>query len=165
MTEPKLTIKSAVDSIVSAGTTDKVVRVAPGTYIENNPIILPDEVTVIGHSLRENTIIPLNDDKDLFYVGNGNYIAEMSFRGSMPGKAVVAFDPEKPRYINQSPYIQNCTNFIPDSIGLKIDGNAAIGPLKSMVLDSYTQYNQGGIGAFNYQSRICSVGLYVYNLQ
>ena len=147
LTEPKLTIKSAVDSIVSAGTTDKVVRVAPGTYIENNPIILPDEVTVIGHSLRENTIIPLNDDKDLFYVGNGNYIAEMSFRGSMPGKAIVAFDPEKPRYINQSPYIQNCTNFIPDSIGLKIDGNAAIGPLKSMVLDSYTQYNQGGIGA------------------
>ena len=147
LTEPKLTIKSAVDSIVSAGTTDKVVRVAPGTYIENNPIILPDEITVIGHSLRENTIIPLNDDKDLFYVGNGNYIAEMSFRGSMPGKAIVAYDPEKPRYINQSPYIQNCTNFIPDSIGLKIDGNAAIGPLKSMVLDSYTQYNQGGIGA------------------
>ena len=147
LTEPKLTIKAAVDSIVSAGVTDRVVRVAPGTYIEDNPIILPDEVTVIGQSLRETTIIPQNDDQDLFYVGNGNYIAEMSFRGSLPNKAIVAFDPTKPRYINQSPYIQNCTNFIPDSIGIKIDGNAAIGPTKSMVLDSYTQYNQGGIGA------------------
>ena len=147
LTEPKLTIKAAVDSIVSAGTTDKVVRVAPGSYIENNPIILPDEVTVIGHSLRETTVTPQNASEDLFYVGNGNYIAEMSFRGTLPGKAVIAFDPTKPRYINQSPYVQNCTNFIPDSIGLKIDGNAAIGPLKSMVLDSYTQYNQGGIGA------------------
>jgi hypothetical protein len=29
---------------------------------------------------------------------------------------------------------------------MKIDGNNAIGPLKSMVVDSYTQYNQGGIG-------------------
>jgi hypothetical protein len=46
----------------------------------------------------------------------------------------------------QSPYIQNCTNFIPNSIGLKIDGNHSIGPTKSMVVDSYTQYNQGGIG-------------------
>ena len=147
LTSPKLTIKAAVESISSSGATDKVVRVAPGTYIEDNPIILPDEVTVIGQSLRETTVIPQNDDQDLFYVGNGNYIAEMSFRGSLPNKAIVAFDPEKPRYIVQSPYIQNCTNFIPDSIGLKVDGNAVIGPIKSMVLDSYTQYNQGGIGA------------------
>ena len=29
---------------------------------------------------------------------------------------------------------------------MKIDGDHAIGPLKSMVVDSYTQYNQGGIG-------------------
>lgn len=145
--KPKLTIKSAVDSIVSSGSTDIVIRVAPGSYIENNPIILPDEVTIIGHSLRETTVIPQNADKDLFYVGNGNYIAEMSFRGSMSGKSLISFDPTKPRYINQSPYIQNCTNFIPDSIGIKVDGAAAIGPLKSMVLDSYTQYNQGGIGA------------------
>jgi len=147
LTEPKLTIKAAVDSIVSAGTTDKVVKVAPGSYIENNPIILPDEVTVIGHSLRETTVTPQNANEDLFYVGNGNYIAEMSFRGTLPGKSIISFDPTKPRYINQSPYVQNCTNFIPDSIGIKVDGNAAIGPIKSMVLDSYTQYNQGGIGA------------------
>ena len=144
---PKLTIKNAVETLVAAGKSDNVVRVAPGTYIEDNPITLPDEMTVMGHSLRETTVIPQNDDEDLFYVGNGNYIAEMSFRGSLPGKAVVSFDPTKPRYITQSPYVQNCTNFIPDSIGLRVDGSAAMGPIKSMVLDSYTQYNQGGIGA------------------
>jgi len=144
---PKLTIKNAVETLVAAGKSDNVVRVAPGTYIEDNPITLPDEMTVMGHSLIETTVIPQNDDEDLFYVGNGNYIAEMSFRGSLPGKAVVSFDPTKPRYITQSPYVQNCTNFIPDSIGLRVDGSAAMGPIKSMVLDSYTQYNQGGIGA------------------
>ena len=146
LTSPKLTIKSAVNDVVAAGYTDRVIKVAPGTYIEDNPISLSDELTIIGHSLRETTVIPQNDDKDLFYVGNGNYISNMSFRGSLPNKAIVAFDPSKPRYIKQSPYIQNCTNFIPESIGMRIDGNAAIGPLKSMVLDSYTQYNQGGIG-------------------
>jgi hypothetical protein len=45
----------------------------------------------------------------------------------------------------QSPYVQNCTNFVPNSVGMRIDGNRA-GGFKSMVLDAYTQYNQGGIG-------------------
>lgn len=142
LTSPKLTIKSAAES----ATSNTVIRIAPGTYIENNPITLPDQVTIIGHSLRETTVIPLNDDEDLFYVGNGCYVAEMSFSGSLVGKSVISFDPINRSYINQSPYIQNCTNFIPNSIGLKVDGSDAIGPLKSIVLDSYTQYNQGGIG-------------------
>jgi hypothetical protein len=56
--------------------------------------------------------------------------------------------------ITQGPYIRNCTNFIPKSIGLKVNGFEAepgdqddIGVTGSMSLDSYTQYNQGGIGA------------------
>ena len=71
----------------------------------------------------------------------------MSYTGTLnSGKAIFAFNPDQVGYFDQSPYIQNCTNFIPNSIGLKIDGSKAIGPTKSMVLDSYTQYNQGGIG-------------------
>lgn len=143
LTKPKLTIKSAV----GIASTENIIRIAPGTYIEDNPISVPDDITIMGHSLRDTTVVPLNADQDLFYVGNGDYIAEMSFRGSLNSdKAVIAFDPVKQRYIDQSPYTQNCTNFIPNSIGLKIDGKHAIGPLKSMVVDSYTQYNQGGIG-------------------
>jgi hypothetical protein len=71
----------------------------------------------------------------------------MSFTGSLnSGKAIVAFNPVNVGYFNASPYVQNCTNFISNSIGMKIDGSKAIGPTKSMVVDSYTQYNQGGIG-------------------
>ena len=29
---------------------------------------------------------------------------------------------------------------------MKIDGNAVFGPFKSMVTDSFTQYNQNGVG-------------------
>jgi hypothetical protein len=55
----------------------------------------------------------------------------------------------------RSPYIRNCTNFMTKSIGMKIDGNHAsvsdpinnIGNnLKCMVCDSFTQYNENGIG-------------------
>jgi len=139
--DAKGTIAGAV-AIADAGS---VIRVSAGSYVENNPITIPDQVSIVGDSLREVSVTPQNQG-DLFYVGNGNYIAEMSFVGSANTGAIFAFNPNKPVYNNQSPYIQNCTNFIPGSTGMRIDGKYSIGPTKSMVLDSYTQYNQGGIG-------------------
>ena len=64
-------------------------------------------------------------------------------------------DPSKGgRY--RSPYVRNCTNFMTGSVGMKINGdyvNAAFTgtndlgqDLKSMVCDSFTQYNEMGIG-------------------
>jgi hypothetical protein len=53
----------------------------------------------------------------------------------------------------RSPYIRNCTNFMTGSIGMKINGDHATASdpdsgkdLKSMVCDSFTQYNEAGIG-------------------
>ena len=56
----------------------------------------------------------------------------------------------------RSPYIRNCTNFATGSIGMRINGDDASAnftgsvnlgqDLKSMVCDSFTQYNQNGIG-------------------
>jgi hypothetical protein len=139
--------KGTIGAALTAATTGTVIKVSAGSYVENNPLIIPEQVSIVGDSLREVSISPQNANQDLFYVSNGNYIAEMSYTGTLnSGKAVFAFNPNKVGFFNQSPYIQNCTNFIPNSIGLKIDGSKAIGPLKSMVLDSYTQYNQGGIG-------------------
>ena len=140
--------KRTIGAALTEATTGSVIKVSAGSYIENNPLSIPKQVSIVGDSLREVSVSPQNADQDLFYVSNGNYIAEMSFTGTMDaGKAIVTFNPEKIGYFDQSPYIQNCTNFITNSIGLKIDGSDAIGPLKSMVLDSYTQYNQNGIGA------------------
>ena len=67
----------------------------------------------------------------------------------------VVFPPYSPGVgpITQGPYVRNCTNFVPGSIGMKIDGFEAepgdkddIGVTGTMSVDSYTQYNQGGIG-------------------
>jgi hypothetical protein len=139
--DAKRTIRGAVE----AATTGTVIKISAGSYVENNPIKIPEQVSIVGDSLREVSVTPQNQG-DLFYVSNGNYVAEMSFVGPPNTGAIFAFNPDEIGYFNQSPYVQNCTNFIPNSIGLKIDGKNAIGPLKSMVLDSYTQYNQGGIG-------------------
>ncbi len=137
--------KATIGGAVAIATTGTVIKVSAGTYIENNPITLPEQVSIIGDNLRE-VSVQCQNSGDLFYVTTGNYVANMSFTGSANTGAIFSFSPSGAGNITQSPYIQNCTNFIPNSIGLKVDGNNATGNLKSMVLDSYTQYNQGGIG-------------------
>ena len=143
LADAKATIKGAV-GIASEGTT---IKVASGTYIEDNPVKVPPQISIVGGSLREVSIIPQNADQDLFHVSPGVLVSDCSFTGTMDvGKAIVAFDPDNIQYSNQSPYILNCTNFVTNSIGMKIDGSHQIGPFKAMVTDSFTQYNQNGIG-------------------
>ena len=141
--DAKLTLKAAV----GIAATGDVIRVSAGTYVEDNPIVLPEQVSIVGDSLREVSITPQNAGSDLFHVAPGVYISEVSFVGTMnSGSAIVAFNPDIVYYYTQSPYIHNCTNFVTNSIGMKIDGSKNIGPFKSMVTDSYTQYNSNGIG-------------------
>ena len=139
--------KRTVGSALTIAEASTVIRISAGNYSENNPIILPEQVTLLGDSLREVSIIPQNPDEDLIYVANGSYVENMTFTGTLnEGKAIIAFNPNKPSYVTQGPYIRNCTNFISNSIGMKIDGRHVIGDTRAMNVDSYTQLNQGGIG-------------------
>ena len=142
-----LTIKKAA-SVAQPGDT---IKVFAGLYIEDAPISLNERVAVIGEDLRR-TLVTTRHKTDLYYIKRGCYIAQQSFVGeSNPGKAMVSFPTQGFGFADgteenwQSPYVQNCTNFVPDSIGMRIDGSRA-GGFKSMVLDAFTQYNQGGIG-------------------
>ena len=167
--------KRTVGSALTVAEASTVIKISAGNYSENNPIILPEQVTLLGDSLREVSIIPQNPDEDLIYVANGSYVENISFTGSLnEGKAIIAFNPDKPSYVTQGPYIRNCTNFISNSIGMKIDGRHVIGDTRAMNVDSYTQLNQGGIGVsisnegyaqlvsiftiYNDQSIVCTSG-------
>ena len=82
----------------------------------------------------------------------------------MKEKAIAAFNPDKPSYVTQGPYIRNCTNFISNSIGMKIDGRHVIGDT-GVNVDSYTQLNQGGIGVSISNEGYAPVSFYLYHLQ
>ena len=56
------------------------IRIAPGNYFENNPIIVPDAVSIIGDDLRSAVVRPLNANKDIFRVRNGVYMNGFTFR-------------------------------------------------------------------------------------
>jgi hypothetical protein len=177
--DAKRTIGAAAEVALEGDT----IVVRPGIYYENNPIGLRQNVTVTGQDLRLVNVIPLNLGKDVFHVRRGCLIENLSFttNSTSPGQfedsqgsAAVAFPPTDINFIAssgfvqvgpategptgrwRSPYIRNCTNFMPNSIGMKIDGNHAAASstaiellgadLKSMVCDSFTQYNEAGIG-------------------
>jgi hypothetical protein len=162
----KRTIKAAL-SIAKAGTQ---IRVSAGLYQEQNPLIFPEtDIAIVGADLRDTTIEVLNADADLFQVTNGCYVQNFSFVGTFNLAAnplnpleqiqtygIMSFKPTGSGVITQSPYVQNCTNFVENSIGLNVDGSKA-GGLKSMVLDSFTQYNPNGVGVKVYNKGYCQV--------
>ena len=87
----KASIKAAVALAVPGDT----VKVYPGTYTENNPINLADNVSVEGTELRRCLVAPQNTNTDLFYVSQGCHITDLSFVGGpmTDGAAVIAFRP------------------------------------------------------------------------
>jgi hypothetical protein len=140
------TAKRTVGGAVAISTTGDTIRIAAGLYTEANPVVVPNNVTLDGDDLRQTQITGSNAGKDLFHVKNGTLLQNLSFVGAANTGAMIAFPPDgSAGIITQSPYVRNCTNFVPNSMGMKVDGSHAMG-LKSMNVDSYTQYNQGGIG-------------------
>ena len=167
--DAKLTVGAAA-AVAESGDT---IIIRSGVYYENNPVGLRTGVSITGQDLRLVTIVPQNSGKDVFHVRRGCLVENLNFAcdtgKANPGGGAVAFPPldsanfaasgfispgpatEGPSGRWRSPYIRNCTNFMPLSIGMKINGDHAtastIGAdLKSMVCDSFTQYNEAGIG-------------------
>tara|TARA_R110000796_G_scaffold191822_2_gene308498 strand:- start:1129 stop:3369 length:2241 start_codon:yes stop_codon:yes gene_type:complete len=120
----KATIKSAVLLAVPGDT----VKVYPGTYTEDNPINLPDNVSVEGTELRRCLVAPQNVNTDLFYVGEGCHVTDLSFVGSpmTDGAAVIAFRPlvgvSSDRFFDAARLIRQNLDFI---------ANEAVGYLTS----------------------------------
>ena len=164
--------KATVGAAATVAFAGDTIKIRPGRYIENNPIGLRTDVSVTGEDLRLVTIEPQNPTLDVFWVRRGCLIENLNFSGATVGVAhtgcgAVAFPitgsnanvgfldsgpaTEGPTQRWRSPYVRNCTNFMTGSTGMRIDGDDAAASidganLKSMVCDSFTQYNENGIG-------------------
>jgi len=133
-------------------TGDTTIFLKSGDYTVNNPLRLPPKTAIVGDNLRTTTVRPRSVDSDIFYMDNGCFIKDITFRDHQNFAACVAYDPrvDSPGagpFIVQSPYVQNCTSITNDGIGMKIDGSKCSG-LRSMVSDAFTQYNAAGIGTY-----------------
>ena len=151
------------------------VQVKSGYYVEEAPITVPSNVSILGDDLRSVVIRPTTGTKteNLFLMNNGTYCWGLRLEGCEiddlddPRKGFFfALAPNA--YIVTSPYIQNCSAISTpaDKFYVPLDyttnnplvGNGPGGmivddsvlhpysPLKSMIVDAYTQVAFNGIG-------------------
>jgi hypothetical protein len=201
--------KVTIGAAAAIAQENDTIIVRPGVYDENNPIGLRTDVSITGQDLRLVTIRPKNLQRDIFHVRRGCLVENLNFScnnvsTANTAGAAVAFPPTQTDidaetayqavsgYTDigpategstgrwRSPYVRNCTNFMTESIGMRIDGNHATvndiannagNNLKSMVCDSFTQYNENGIGVSitneGYAQLVsiftinCDIGIYV----
>jgi uncharacterized coiled-coil DUF342 family protein len=142
----KLTIGGAV-GVATSGSTIKVLS---GNYQETNPIEVPANVSIVGDDQRSVNVSGSSAHKDIFSVRKGVKLANMTFTGHTGSAAAVGFPTaEIAENVGggkwKGPYIQNCTSNTTTGVGIRIDGNQAR-LLKTMNVDAFTQYNQGGVG-------------------
>jgi len=144
------TLANAVANIhtaLSRATPWTAVKVLSGDYrLFNNPVTIPSRVALLGDDLRTTTVRPQNEYSDMFYVNNAVYVFGFTFRDHKSPSAVFSYNPDgSAGTIVTSPYVQNCSSITTTGTGMRVDGNYVRG-LRSMVLDAYTQTNEGGIG-------------------
>lgn len=151
------------------------VQIKTGYYLEEAPIWVPPNTSILGDDLRTVVVAPTpaTKNENLFLMNNGTYAWGLRLEGceidsfENPRKGFFfAFAPGA--YIVTSPYIQNCTaaHTPQDKFYVPLDyttGNPEVGngpggmiiddsildgysPLKSMIVDAYTQVAFNGIG-------------------
>ena len=151
------------------------IHVKTGYYVEEAPITLVNNVSILGDDLRSVVVRPTEGTKgqNLFLMNNGCYAQGLRLEGCEIDNLedprsgfFFAFAPGA--NISTSPYVQNCsainTPFSKFYTPLDFDnGNPLVGngpggmliddsvldpysPLRSMIVDSYTQVAFNGIG-------------------
>ena len=123
------------------------VFVKSGDYVlYNQPVTIKARVGMVGDNLRTTTIRPSQNTVNMFYVENASYVTGITFRNHLSPSAVFSYNPDgSAGFISTSPYIQNCSSITTTGTGMRVNG-AYVSGLRSMVCDSYTQTNEGGIG-------------------
>ena len=77
---PVQTIKRAAQIAWSTPGIKETIVVSGGDYIEDNPISLPPDCSVVGDNLRLVIIRPQNAGKDIFKFGDKNYVTGVTYR-------------------------------------------------------------------------------------
>ena len=106
------------------------IKVYPGHYIEDNPIVFRDLVAVEGMDLRNVLVTPANPGEDLYLVGDGFHATNHSFvsnQDSKNGAAIISFrrleGTASDRYFDAARLIRDNLDFISgEAVGFLTSG-------------------------------------------
>jgi hypothetical protein len=112
--------KSSIEAALTQAVSGDTIKVLPGVYIETNPLVVPEDVSIEGAELRNCIISPADPNLDLFWVTNGTHITDLSFQGqaasASPFPAIISFKPlinaNSDRYFDAARLIRYNLDFI-----------------------------------------------------
>jgi hypothetical protein len=152
--------------VVKDGSSNPTVTVMHGGYdYAVSDTITINAATYLGGGsdlIVSVTALENNDAGYVFLCANGANVEYFAFRGFTGlqthsaqtytgghGAVIVSLDPEL-LITNTSPYIQNCTSFNDNAVGIKIDGllHASATSNRSILANDFTQINSDGIGVW-----------------
>jgi hypothetical protein len=139
---PKKTIKAAVEDAI-VGTQ---IRVSPGNYSEDNPIVFPyANVSLIG-SDPSTCVIELENDANLFEIRSGCRVENLSFTGNpVTSRNMVSFVSTGAGTISQEPSVKNCINLVEGSVGVLSNGSLTTGKAE-IIVNSLRQKGENIVG-------------------
>jgi hypothetical protein len=151
--------------VVQDGSSNPTIEVMHGGY----NYAVSDTITFTGLSVGSTDPLVLtvaslenNNAGYVFLCANGANVEYFAFRGFTGlqthsdstytgghGAVIVSLDPQE-LITNTSPYIQNCTSFNDNAVGIKIDGllHASATSNRSILANDFTQINSDGIGVW-----------------
>ena len=91
---PVRTIKKAAQLAWATPGVKETLVVSGGDYVEDNPISLPPDCSVVGDNLRLVIIRPANPNKHIFKFGDKNYVTGVTYRDQIDsnGDSVATWD-------------------------------------------------------------------------
>ena len=91
---PVRTIKKAAQIAWTTPGVKETIVVSGGDYVEDNPISLPPDASVVGDNLRLVIVRPNNPRKHIFKFGDKNYVTGVTYRDKVDsnGDAVATWD-------------------------------------------------------------------------
>ena len=122
--------KRSIKAAAAIATPGDSIKVYPGQYIEDNPIIFQDRVSVEGMELRNVLVTPANPGEDLYLVGDGFHATNHSFvssQDSTDGAAIISFrrleGTASDRYFDAARLIRDNLDFIAgEAVGFLTSG-------------------------------------------
>jgi hypothetical protein len=149
---------------------NSTIFVKTGTYTEQLPITIPNNVAIVGDNQRTVIVQPAigasddptvpNAEATMFLMSDGSILNKMTFKGmtgwvpgATPGDVttsiikgvVVRLNPATP-IVHKSPYVLECSAIGSGLIGALIDGSVHATGAKTMIFHGYTVITDNGIG-------------------
>ena len=136
--------------------------VKTGTFVEELPIVVPNNTAVVGDNQRTTIVQPAAgfETGTMWKLSNGAILNKMTFTGmtgwepgsvaddittSTPAGIAVAFNEASP-ITTKSPYVLECSFIGSGGIGVYVNGSAHATGNKSMIFHGYTIISDDGVG-------------------